>query len=107
MRRPTTRGTLRTPPGRIARTQCLLSCFRRKSVTKNDTQERAVNVEAAVIFDVAQLPEFVHEQAYTASRCTNHFCQRFLGKLGHDLLRLFFFSVSSDQQEDSRQTLLA
>jgi len=57
----------------IARTRCLLSCLRRKLVTKNDTQERAVNVEAAVIFDIAQLPEFVHEEAYTAPRRTDHF----------------------------------
>ena len=48
-------------------------CLHRSSVQKNNTQERAVNVEVAVIFDVAELPEFVHEEVYATSRCANHF----------------------------------
>src|SRR6185436_2743797 len=32
-------------------------------VAQNDVQERAVHVQPAVVFDEAQVPEFVHERA--------------------------------------------
>ena len=50
----------------IARTQ------RFESVVQHDTQERSIDLNATVVLDETQLPEFVHEQIDPSARCAYH-----------------------------------
>jgi hypothetical protein len=42
-------------------------------VVQDDTQQGIIDTDYAVVFDEAQLPEFVHEKIYSRSCRTNHF----------------------------------
>ena len=42
------------------------------SVVQDNTQERFVDVDLAVVLDEAQFPEFVHEKIDSGPRCANH-----------------------------------
>ena len=49
--------------------------YGRPLVVEDDIQEGTVNLQAAVIFDEAQLPKLVHEETHPGSRCPDHFGQ--------------------------------
>jgi hypothetical protein len=42
-------------------------------IAKYDSEERAVNMHAAVVLDVAEFPKLVHQKVHTATRGTIHF----------------------------------
>jgi hypothetical protein len=66
-----------------------------------------MNLQAAVIFNEAQLPKLVHEETHPGSRRPDHFGQGFLTHPGHDELMLPVFAEASQQQQNARQPLLA
>jgi hypothetical protein len=50
-------------------------------VVKDHIEQRAVHFQSAVVMDESQLSKLVHEKADPATRCPNHFRQRFLTNL--------------------------
>src|SRR5882757_4112769 len=59
----------------------------RRLVPQDDTQQRAVNLQMAVVLDEAQLPEFVHELADTGTCRADDLSQCLLADRGGDRLR--------------------
>src|SRR5260370_8002984 len=53
-------------------------------VPQNSIQQRSVNLDLAVVVDVALFPEFVHEKTYPGTRGADHFRQRFLAEGDRD-----------------------
>jgi hypothetical protein len=49
-----------------------------RSVVQDDTEERAVHLEPAVVFDQAELAELVHEEVHPRARRAHHFGKRLL-----------------------------
>ena len=49
-----------------------------RSIVKDDTQERAVHLEPAVVFDQPELAELVHEEVHPGARRADHFRERLL-----------------------------
>ena len=43
-----------------------------ESVVQHDAQERSIDLNAAVVLDETQLPEFVHKQIDPSTRCADH-----------------------------------
>ncbi len=65
-----------------------------------------MNVQAAVVFNEAQLPKLVHEETHPGPRRPDHFGQGFLTDPGHDGLMLPVFAEAGQQQQNPRQPLL-
>ena len=42
-------------------------------LVQTDRQQRFLNGDLAVVFDEAELPEFIHEEIHTGTRGPNHF----------------------------------
>jgi hypothetical protein len=76
-------------------------------LVQDNTQEGIVDVDLAVVFDEAQLPEFVHEKIDPWACRADHLRQHFLRYFGKDLLRLARRVIARQQQESARQPLLA
>jgi len=68
---------------------------------------QAVVVIAAVIFNEAQLAEFVHEKIHARARGADHFGQHLLGNLWNYALRFVILAVARQKQQRARQPLLA
>ena len=66
-----------------------------------------MNVQAAVVFNEAQLPKLVHEETHPGPRRPDHFGQGFLTDPGHHGLMLPVFAEAGQQQQNPRQPLLA
>src|SRR5437899_11429758 len=75
-------------------------------VVEDDTHEVAVNVQAAIVVNEAQLPQLVHEETHPRPCCPDHFGQRFLTYPGNDELVLPFFAEAGQQQQDPSQPFL-
>jgi hypothetical protein len=45
---------------------------------KDNTQQRTIDLESAVVLDETHLLEFAHEKIHSRARCANHFRQRLL-----------------------------
>ena len=65
-----------------------------------------MNVQAAVVFNEAQLPKLVHEETHPGPRRPDHFGQGFLTDPGNDGLMLPVFAEAGQQQQNPRQSLL-
>ena len=74
---------------------------------QDNAQKRGIDVEPAVVLDETEFSEFVHEEIYARARCAHHFCQHLLRYLGKHLLRFVFLAVARQQQQRTRQPLLA
>src|SRR5882762_7236997 len=59
-----------------------------KLVVQNDVEEGTVNMQAVVVVNEAELPEFIHKETDSRPRCADHFGERFLADLRHDRLGL-------------------
>jgi hypothetical protein len=78
----------------------------RHSVQGNGHQ-RVVDQEPAIVFDEAELPEFIHEMIHAGARCANHFCQSLLRDLRNLAIGLVSLAIASEQHESAGQTFLA
>ena len=66
-----------------------------------------MDVQAAVVFNEAQLPKLVHEETHPGPRRPDHLGQGFLTDSGHDGLMLPVFAEAGQQQQNPRQPFLA
>jgi hypothetical protein len=66
-----------------------------------------MHLDAAVVFDEAQFPEFVHEKTHPRPGRADHFRKRLLADLQFNRLRLPFLAEIRQQKERPRQALLA
>jgi hypothetical protein len=65
-------------------------------VVQDDRQKRLVDLDPAVVFDEAQLPELVHEHIDPRARRADHFCQHLLRDFVKYALGSVFLTVASD-----------
>jgi hypothetical protein len=56
----------------------LASLESRRLLMQDNTQERTVDMQPAVVLNEAQFLEFIHEEVDPRTRCSNHFGQDFL-----------------------------
>jgi hypothetical protein len=54
-------------------------------VAQNDAQQRAVDLQLAIVFDEAQFPEFVYEETDARPGRADHLRERLLADLGREL----------------------
>ena len=66
-----------------------------------------MNPDAAVVFNKAELAKAIHEEADAGPGGSDHFRQRFLRDLWDQRFRFSRLAKLREQQENSRQTLLA
>jgi hypothetical protein len=66
-------------------------------LVQHDTQERSVDLKAAVVLDETQLAEFVHKEIDARARGADHLCQRLLRHFGKYSVSLVFFAVTGKQ----------
>src|SRR5271169_5204541 len=78
-----------------------------KLIVEDDAEERGVNLQAAIVFDEAELAEFVHEEIDAGAGGADHFCERFLGDFGEDALRPVFGAVACEEQERAGEAFFA
>src|ERR1700675_4191400 len=76
-------------------------------IVQDDVNERAMNLEGTVVFDKAETPELVHEEADSRSGSADHLRQHLLTDLRNYRLRRALFPEISQQQECSREPFLA
>ena len=76
------------------------------SVVQDNTQERIVDVDLAVVLDEAEFPEFVHEKIDPRPRRANHLRQHLLRYFGKYLLRMAWRAIAREQQQSARQAFL-
>jgi hypothetical protein len=77
------------------------------SVVQKNAQQRAMDLDLAVIFDESKLPEFVHEVAHPRTRRPNHLRKRLLADLSRDRLRPAFLAEIRQQKKNPGQALFA
>jgi hypothetical protein len=58
------------------------SSFDSRLVVQNDIQQRAMDFDAAIVLNKAQLPKFVHKETYARARGSDHLRKRLLTDLG-------------------------
>jgi len=73
---------------------------------QDDTQERTVDLKAAIVFDEAHFLELVHEKIESGARGPDRFRQRPLRCFWKNSLRLIFLSVASQQQNSASEPFL-
>jgi hypothetical protein len=83
------------------------ACAKDGLLVQDNTEERTVDLKAAVVMNEAQFPELVHEKVYPRTGGPNHFCQHLLRYFRKHFLRLGLLTIAGEQQESSRQPLLA
>jgi hypothetical protein len=74
---------------------------------QDDTQKRSIDVQAAVVFDETEFPEFVHEKIYPGPRCADHFRKRFLGNSGQHRVDCILLAVTGEQEKRAGEPLFA
>ena len=79
----------------------------RSVVVQDHIQQRAMDAQTAVVFDEAELAEFVHEKAHPRAGSADHFGQGFLADLGYHRLRLTLLPEVGQQQKKARQAFFA
>src|SRR5580704_16979114 len=95
--------TVRKPASdRSAYRRCL-----RSSCAQQDAHQRAVDLQVAVVFDEAQLPEFVHEETHARTRRADDFGQRLLTDPCRDRLRTTVLAKIRPQKKRACQPLFA
>jgi hypothetical protein len=66
-----------------------------------------MDLNAPVVVNKAQFPEFIHEETHTGPRGANHFSKRFLADFRDHGFRYSFLAEICQQQEEARETLFA
>jgi hypothetical protein len=74
---------------------------------QNRIQQRPVNFDMTVVVDVAQLAEFVHEEADAGARRADHLGECFLTDLRDHWLRVAVFAEIREEKKHPGQPLLA
>jgi len=74
---------------------------------KDDAEEGAIDLQAAVVFDEAELAEFVHEEIDAGAGGADHFGKHFLRDLGKDVFGFIFLAVAGEEKEGAGEALFA
>ena len=72
----------------------------RKLVVENNIQQRAMDLQPAVVANKAQFPEPIHEEADPRPGCTHHFGQGLLTDLGNYRLGYAILPEVSQQEQN-------
>jgi len=64
---------------------------------ENNVQQRAVDLQPAIVANKAQFSEPVHEEADPRAGCADHFRQHLLTDLGHYALGFAFLAKTGEQ----------
>ena len=63
-------------------------------VVKDDVQERAIDLQPAVVFDKSEPFELIHEDVHATSICSDDLRECLLRYLGNDFLRSPLFAIA-------------
>jgi hypothetical protein len=74
---------------------------------QDNTQQRSIYLQPAVVFDEAHLLKSIHEKIDARARSTNHFRERLLRYFGKHPVDLIQLAIAGQQQKRARQPLLA
>ena len=74
---------------------------------EDDAEERGVDLQAAIVFDEAELAEFVHEEIDAGAGGADHFGESFLRDFGEDALRLVFGAVACEKEKRAGEAFFA
>ena len=74
-------------------------------IVKYNIQERAVNHEAAIVFDESEPAELVHEEIDATSRGSNQFSEGLLRDGGDGGIGPPIFSILGQEEQGAGQTL--
>src|SRR6188474_3560350 len=80
--------------------------YEHPSIVQHHAEKSAVDLQAAVVLDEAELSELVHEKVHTRTGRAHHLGERFLRQLWQHPLPRGLFAVPGEQQERSRQSFL-
>ena len=86
---------------------CFIPPFDLGLLVQNHVQQGFMDFEFSVVFDKAQLAEFVHEEADARSRGADHLRQHFLTVLSDDRLPTTFLAEICKEKEKSGEALFA
>ena len=75
----------------------LTTAYARRLIVQNYIEQRAVDLQPAVVVNESQFPEPVHEEADPRAGGADHFRQRLLTDLGNYGLRFAFLAKVSQQ----------
>ena len=76
-------------------------------LVQDNTEEGIVDLNLAIVLDEAQFSEFVHEEIDPGTCCSNHLRQHLLRYFGKRFLRMARHAIAREQQQRTRQSLLA
>ena len=76
-------------------------------VMKHCIDERAMHFDRAIVADETKSSELVHEMTDSGPRRADHFGQSLLAEVDVDRLRIGVLAEVCEQQQQSRQSLLA
>jgi len=76
-------------------------------VVQDHVQQRVTDFQFAVVFDIAQFAELVHEKAHARSSRADHLREGFLTKLPDDRLNRGLLAEIRQKQKGPRQPFLA
>ena len=74
---------------------------------EDNVQQRAMNLQPAVVMNKSQFPESVHEEADPRAGSADHFRQHFLTDLGNYCLGFAFLAKMGEQQKNPGKPLFA
>jgi hypothetical protein len=74
---------------------------------QNNTQQCAVYLKFAIVFDESNLPEAIHEKVHSGARSANHFRQSLLRYLGNDPMGIILLTVTGEQEQGAGQAFFA
>src|ERR1039457_4222188 len=76
-------------------------------VVQHYIEQRAMDLQPAIVVNKTQFSEPVHEEADPRAGCANHLRQHLLTDLGDYRLGYAFLAKMSEQQKDPGQSLFA
>jgi hypothetical protein len=75
-------------------------------IVQNPIEQRLVDQDAALVFDIAQFAKAIHKEAHARTRRTNHLCKSFLRNGMDERHRFARLAVVGHQEQYPRQTPL-
>ena len=74
---------------------------------QDDIEQRALDLQTAIVVDKSQFPESIHQEADPRAGRAHHLCEHLLADLGNYSLGHAVLAKVSEQKKDPGQSLFA